>query len=197
MAFSEKEERTWIIDPIDGTANYLAGIPFFSVSIGFIKNNVPCVGVVYAPALKQMFCAEIGKGAKENNFPLHTSQAKVLSESLIIVGFNRFKGRELKDVMNKYEKLINVTRDVRRLGSAAIDLCYVASDRAGAYMERALKPWDIAAGLCILKEAGGTITNEDGGELDLFRKTEKGYECEGFIATSNKSIHEKIKERLI
>ncbi len=166
----------WIIDPLDGTTNFLHGLPIFSISVALEREGQLIAGVVYNPATDDMYIAEKGQGAWHNNRRLRVSPRRNLSDSLIACGIPhlgkaeahpRFKA-ELEAVMAR-------ASNVRRLGAASIDLALTAAGRFDAYWERNLQPWDIAAGIVLLREAGGFVSDLDGGQDML----EKGSLCAG------------------
>lgn len=159
----------FIVDPIDGTTNFIKDYKMSAISVGLLKEGKPYIGVVYNPYLKEMFSAENGKGAWLNGTPIHVSD-KVLSEGLVLFGTSPYN-RQLADVTFDYvRKLYDVSLDVRRSGSAALDLCSIAAGRAEVYFEMILSPWDFAAGALIVTEAGGVITTLDGGALSYDKK---------------------------
>lgn len=172
------------IDPIDGTTNFVHGFPFLSISIGIYTEKKGQYGVVYNPILNEMFCAEKGKGAFLNGNKISVSNKESLSKSLCATGFPYMK-EELPYLMKILEKTLSISRGIRRAGSAAIDLCYVAKGVFDLYYERNLKPWDISAGMIILKEAGGLVTDFDGNEQNL--KT-------GSLIASNGLVHNEFLE---
>ncbi|MRI84085.1 MAG: inositol monophosphatase [Nitratiruptor sp.] len=153
------------IDPIDGTTNFVHQIPFCAISVAIWRDGLPVEGVVYNPITAEMFYAKRGEGALCNGEPIGVSQTDRLIEALIATGFPYAKierGSEYHFVLRALERLLPVTRDIRRLGSAALDLCYVAAGRFDGFYEIGLKPWDTAAGLLIVQEAGGVVTNHLG-----------------------------------
>ncbi len=164
------DEHTWYIDPLDGTVNYAHGIPIFCVSIAYASRNgasaslSACLklGVVYDPMRDEMFLAERGKGAYLNGRPLQASSAMELQRSLLVTGFPYSVWNTPQDNFANFTKFGKRTQGVRRLGSAAIDLCYVAAGRFDGYWEMSLNAWDVAAGGLICEEAGARITNVKG-----------------------------------
>lgn len=192
-AAESPSKRTWVIDPIDGTTNYVSGLPFYAISIALITDNGPRVGVVYAPLLKKMYTAERGKGAFCNNKRITLRKTQHLNEAVIAFGFNYFKDAKLKAWIEKYAPLINAVRDARRFGSAALDCCLVAEGTLSAYVEPALKPWDIAAGKLIIEETGAKLTDEEGNPVEMFRRVEGKYECKPIIASTGEPIHAEIQ----
>lgn len=158
----------WIIDPLDGTANFVHGLPNYSVSLALARGKEVLVGIVYHISLKDLFWAIKGEGAFKNEEKIYVSSTKTLSESLFAVGFPYYKF----DNMDKYililESLMQKTHGLRRFGSAAIDLAYVANGYFDGFFEYNLNSWDMAAGILLVKEAGGTITDFSGGDNYLF-----------------------------
>lgn len=154
--------RTWIIDPLDGTTNFVHGFPFFAVSIGLEIEQEIALGVVFNPHLDELFEAAKGSGAFLNNGPIHVSHTPTLADSLLATGFPYNIQKESQNVIRLFEKMIVLSQGVRRPGSAAIDMCYVAAGRFDGFWEQNLKPWDTAAGTIIVKEAGGTLSDYAG-----------------------------------
>lgn len=184
-------DKAIYIDPIDGTTNFVHGIPFCAISIGIWEDGEPIAGVVYNPVLDELFYAEKGKGAFCNGESLHVSEAETLEKSLIATGFPYTKieqGEDFRWVMKSIESVLPYTRDIRRLGSAALDLCYVARGTFEGYFEINLKPWDVAAGIIMIKEAGGSVSRHDGGTYTLDERV---------IVASNGRIQEAIVEKII
>jgi len=149
----------WYIDPLDGTVNYAHNIPIFSVSIAYASNASLSLAVVYDPMRDEMFSAERGKGAHLNGHLLRVSSANDLQKSLLVTGFPYdIQNPEINNLKN-FVHFARISQGVRRLGSAALDLCYVAAGRFDGFWEMALQPWDVAAGGLICAESGGHITN--------------------------------------
>ncbi len=174
-----EEDARWIVDPLDGTTNYAHGLPIFCVSIALERAGELVLGVVYDPMREETYVAQCGGGATLNNEPIRVSDTDEPIQALIATGFpyDRNKMPEALDLFGRFAAL---TRGMRRLGSTALDLCYVASGRLDGYYERGIWAWDIAAGSLILEEAGGKVTNYRGSELDL-----EGRE----IVASNGALH--------
>jgi myo-inositol-1(or 4)-monophosphatase len=149
----------WYIDPLDGTVNYAHNIPFFSVSIAYASNGTLSLAAVYDPMRDEMFTAERGKGAHLNGHSLQVSGVTELQKSLLVTGFPYDAWDSEFDNFANFVKLAKMTQGVRRLGSAALDLAYVAAGRFEGFWELALSPWDVAAGGLICEEAGGRVTN--------------------------------------
>lgn len=160
-------EYLWAIDPLDGTTNYAHQYPVAAVSIGLLVRGVPQVGVVFDPFRQELFRAAKSLGATRNRRPIHVSNTAELEKSLLVTGF-AYDRRQTTD--NNYAEfcyLTHLTQGVRRSGSAALDLVSVACGRLDGYWERGLSPWDIAAGIVIIEEAGGQVTAYDGGPFDI------------------------------
>ena len=156
---SAGKNTLWIIDPLDGTSNYIHNIPIFSVSIGVLQNNRVEAGVIYDPIHKEVFRAERGKGAYLNDKKIHATKIRVMAEALMATGIP-FRARDRFDeYMESFRRISLGTVGMRRGGSAALDLAYVACGRFDGFWELDLSPWDIAAGALILEEAGGKITD--------------------------------------
>jgi myo-inositol-1(or 4)-monophosphatase len=151
------KEYVWVIDPIDGTTNFVHQIPVFCVSVALLHNNKPYLGVVYELNAKEMFSAEKGKGAFLNGIPMHVSNRAELKDTLIATGFPYYDYGRIDPYLNSLKAFMKETRGVRRLGSAAADLAYVACGRFDAFYEYSLSPWDVAAGILLVEEAGGTV----------------------------------------
>jgi len=152
---------TWVVDPLDGTTNFAHGYPMFAVSIAWLCEGEPYIGVVYQPVLDELFLAERGHGAYLNGQRLHVSSEHVLRRSLLATGFP-YDAERRRQAVRDFVHFIDVARAIRRDGTAAIDLCYVAAGRFDGFWERELSPWDTAAGVLLVREAGGMVTNEAG-----------------------------------
>lgn len=152
----------WYVDPLDGTVNYAHGIPVFSVSIAYAHNGVMTLGVVYDPLRDELFSAERGKGAWLNGRRLQVSQAADLQHSLLATGFPYDTWSSPRNNLENFTRFSKLTQGVRRLGSAALDLCYVGAGRFEGYWELTLHSWDVAAGGLIAAEAGAKVTSMDG-----------------------------------
>ncbi len=152
----------WYVDPLDGTVNYAHGVPFFSISIAYAHNAIITLGVVYDPMRDEMFSAELGLGARLNGRRLQVSKVTELQRSLLVTGFPYDAWSTPRNNLEYYGRFAKLTQGVRRLGSAALDLSYVAAGRLDGYWELSLKPWDVAAGGLVASEAGATVTNLQG-----------------------------------
>jgi myo-inositol-1(or 4)-monophosphatase len=168
MADYRSENYNWVIDPLDGTTNYLHGLPIFSTSIALMKKKVEILGVVYEINLDECFSARKDGGAFLNGMPIQVSKAARFDESLIATGFPYTSFDKMPKYIEIITHLMAKTHGIRRLGSAAVDLAYVACGRLEGFFEFGLKPWDMAAGTLLVKEAGGKVTDFEGGEDFIF-----------------------------
>ena len=159
-------EYRWYLDPLDGTTNFAHGFPVFCVSMGLEHRGQRIAGVVFDPTRDEMFSAELGRGARLNGEPIHVSPVARLAESLVATGFPSHKRHKNPNIYF-YHQITLRTHGVRRAGSAAIDLCYVACGRFEAFWEFNLNPWDTAAGVLMVQEAGGRVTDFDGGPFQI------------------------------
>jgi myo-inositol-1(or 4)-monophosphatase len=184
-SFKSGEKYCWVIDPLDGTTNFLHGLKLYAISIGLLEDNEPVAGVIHVVGGNEVYTAWKGGGAWLNGKSIHVSDAKTLSESLIATGlpYNDF-GR-LDNYMKLLSWLCMNTQGIRRMGSAAIDIAYVACGRFEVFYEYGLHPWDICAGIIILREAGGHISDFSGGERNL-----NGDE----IVAANNNVYPEILE---
>ncbi|MCF8127996.1 MAG: inositol monophosphatase [Deltaproteobacteria bacterium] len=164
-------DRTWVVDPLDGTTNFAHGFPFFGVSIGLEIEKEMVLGIVYNPVMDEFFEARKGEGAFLNHKPIHVSNALSLKESLLVTGFPYDIGKRSNRIFERFRTMVLASQGVRRGGSAAIDMCYVASGRLDGFWEEDLKPWDTAAGAVIVLEAGGRLSNCDGQAFTPYRRS--------------------------
>lgn len=178
-------EFLWIIDPLDGTTNYAHGYPSFSVSIGLQRQGDLAVGVVYDPMRDELFTAVKGGGAFLNGKPIRVSTNDSLIRSLIATGFPYDRTRSRENNLNYFNALIMASQEVRRSGSASLDLCSLAVGRLDGYWELKLNPWDIAAGALIVREAGGMVSDFSGVRFSIHDKE---------IIASNGRIHGQMLE---
>jgi myo-inositol-1(or 4)-monophosphatase len=152
----------WVFDPIDGTTNFAHGLPIFCSSLALEIDGAAEVAAVYDPNRRELFTAEHGGGAFLNGRPLHVSATAQIVDAMLVTGFPYDVHTRIEEIVGLFGEFVGRARAVRRLGSAAIDLCYVAAGRMDGFWESDLKPWDIAGGALIVAEAGGRITNMDG-----------------------------------
>jgi myo-inositol-1(or 4)-monophosphatase len=157
-------EWRWIVDPLDGTTNYAHGYPRFCVSIGVERDGVGAVGVVYDPMLDELYCGVRGRGATLNGRKLRVSNETNMSHAMLSTGFAYDVHRSKDDNINHFAAMVKSARALRRDGSAALDLCYVAAGRFDGFWELKLHAWDVAAGIVIVEEAGGRTSDFSGGE---------------------------------
>lgn len=163
----QPSDYRWYIDPIDGTTNFAHSFPHFAVSIALAHQTQTIIGVVYDPLRDELFCAARGDGATLNGRPIHVSPTPQLDQSLILTGFPYDRRKRSEYYLRFYQAFMLRTQGVRRCGSAALDLCYVASGRADAFWEWRLHPWDTAAGSLIVEEAGGKMSDFSGQLFDI------------------------------
>lgn len=168
----EQEDNSyrWIIDPIDGTTNFIHGMPFFCISIGLQLNGETVMGVVYDISHNECFHAIQNDISRLNGNPISVSDCQLLKDALLVTGFPYRDEGKLNDWMRLFQHFVKSTHGIRRLGSAALDLAYVACGRFEAFYEYGLSPWDVAAGAFIVKQAGGEVSDYSGGENYLFGK---------------------------
>lgn len=168
--YTEDAEYTWVIDPIDGTTNFAHGLPVFSISIGVQKNGETIAGVVYDVTRDVIYSAELGSGAFANSKRITVSSSEDLSRSVLVTGFPYNIAENPNRAVEMFIAMLKKARAVRRLGSAAIDFCYVASGIFEGFWEVHLNPWDICAGKLMVEEAGGKVTDLKGEPIDIFSK---------------------------
>lgn len=180
-------EFLWAIDPLDGTTNYAHQYPVAAVSVGLMIEGVPAVGAIYDPFRQELFRAAIGLGATCNRRPIRVSQTAELEKSLLVTGFAYDRHQTTDNNYAEFCYLTHLTQGVRRSGSAAMDLAYIASGRLDGYWERGLSPWDITAGIVLLREAGGNVTAYDGSPTEI---------NSGRILATNGHIHTSLSQAL-
>ncbi len=162
-----ESEYQWIIDPLDGTTNFVHGYPSFGISIGILHNNEPICGIIKELPANKTYSAIKGKGAFCDGRQIHVSDVDSLAQSLLVTGFGYEHGEKWLANMNLFKKLTDITQGVRRLGAAAIDLCHIACGKVDGFWEFDLQPWDTAAGVLFVKESGGKVTKMDGSEYSI------------------------------
>jgi|SRR5579872_2524822 len=179
---SGTSEYTWLVDPLDGTTNFAHAYPFFCCSIALVKNNKPVVGVIYDALRNECFTAEKGHGAFLNGRRLYVSKTKSLAESLVSTGF-AYAVRETHYNLDNFRQFVLKAQGVRRDGSAAMNLAYVAAGRFDGFWERGIQAWDMAAGVLMVQEAGGKVMDISGKPFDLLAQN---------ALASNGKIHGQI-----
>jgi Archaeal fructose-1,6-bisphosphatase and related enzymes of inositol monophosphatase family len=182
------ERYNWVIDPLDGTTNYIQGVPIYAVSIALLDGDEIVLGVVYEAGRGECFYAWKGGGAFMNGKPIHVSQRSDIQDVLLATGFPYSDFSRMDDYMKFLSWAMKTARGVRRLGSAATDMVYVACGRFDAFWEYDLKPWDVAAGAIIVTEAGGKISDYSNGDNFLFGRE--------IVASNNTNVHDIMIEKL-
>jgi myo-inositol-1(or 4)-monophosphatase len=178
-------EYCWVFDPVDGTTNYAHGLPIFCCACSLERNGQPIVAAIYDPSRRELFTAEKGAGAWLNGAPMRVASAATLIDALLCTGFPYSMHTEGEYLLGLFADFIRQARAVRRLGSAAIDLAYVAAGRFDGFWEVRLNPWDVSAGALLIEEAGGRVSNLAGGPFDSRL---------GEVVASNGRIHEQMVE---
>jgi myo-inositol-1(or 4)-monophosphatase len=178
-----RASHCWIFDPLDGTNNYAHGLPVFCSSLALEIEGEVAVAAVYDPSRRELFTATRGGGAFLNGAPLKVSEPGDLVDALLVTGFSYGVHERRRGLVDLFEAFLGTAQAVRRLGSAALDLCYVAAGRFEGFWEQHLKPWDTAAGALIVREAGGRVTGIDGTPFDI-RK--------GHLVASNGAVHDAM-----
>ena len=181
-------KNRWIIDPIDGTMNFLNGIPQFAISIGYEEDNEIKCGVIFNPIMNEMYCAEKGNGAFLNNSRIRVSNKRKIKDALLVTGGPKGESKIKDKIFSEYINVSKNVSNVRKFGSAALDMAYVACGRFDGYWQRELNYWDIAAGIIILKEAGGFV--------DFFEEDTTSPLKRNILAT-NSNIHEDLRELIV
>ena len=178
------ENNKWIVDPIDGTMNFLNGVPQFAISIGYEEDKEIKCGVIFNPVTNEMFCAEKGNGAFLNNSRIRVSNKKKIQDALIVTGGPKQSSKIKEKIFSEYIKVSNYVSSVRKFGSAALDMAFVACGRFDGFWQRELSYWDVAAGIIIIKESGGFV--------DYFEKDTNAPLKKNIVA-SNAQIHDDLK----
>ncbi len=183
-----REDRVWMIDPIDGTTNFSQGIPIYCVSIALQHKGDTVVAVIYDPTRDELFSAMKGNGTRLNGQTVNVTEQPQLSQAVLATGFPPFKqGDTYELIVKRMGHVIACSRGMRRLGSAALDLAYVAAGRLDGFWEYNLNPWDTAAGYLLVQEAGGTVTADSGQPYGVYKKS---------VVASNSLIHEALLKSL-
>lgn len=182
------EEAVWILDPVDGTTNLIHRFPASCISLGLSYRHEVIAGIIYNPYYDELFFARKGGGAFLNGKPIHASSVNTLAGSLVSTGTSPYQHEYADKVFRQIQSVFLHAQDIRRIGSAAIDLAYVACGRTDAYLEYRLKPWDFAAGMIILQEAGGKVTDYEGAPVSP--------EKPSTVLATNGKIHEELIEIL-
>tara|TARA_B100001063_G_scaffold7847_1_gene6040 strand:+ start:476 stop:1276 length:801 start_codon:yes stop_codon:yes gene_type:complete len=177
-------KNRWIIDPIDGTMNFLNGLPQFAISIGYEENSEIKCGVIFNPIMNELFCAEKGNGSFLNNSRIRVSNKKKIKDSLLVTGGPDASSKIKDKIYSEYINVSNSVSNIRKFGSAALDMAYVACGRFDGYWQRELNYWDVAAGIIIIKEAGGFVDFFDNNPSLPLKKN---------ILATNSNIHEELK----
>ena len=180
---NKSAEYLWVVDPLDGTTNFAHGLPIFSVSIGVQKNGETIAGVVYDVMRQVVFSAEKGGSSFENGSKISVSKNDNLGHSILVTGFPYNIKENPDKAFERFIAFLQKSRAIRRLGSAAIDFCYVANGVFDGFWEVSLHPWDLCAGKLIVEEAGGAVTNFNGNPIDIYSKQ---------ILASNGLVHQKM-----
>ncbi len=178
-------KHCWIFDPLDGTTNYAHGLPIFASSLALEIDGIVRVGAIYDPTRRELFTATLGGGAYLNGVPMHVSSTPSLIDAVLVTGFPYSVHQSCDELVSLFSAFLSKAQAVRRLGSAALDLCYVAAGRMDGFWEQHLKPWDVAAGALMLTEAGGRITALDGSPFDV---------RQGQLMASNAPLHPALLE---
>ena len=181
-------KNRWIIDPIDGTMNFLNGIPQFAISIAYEEEGEVQCGIIFNPIMNEMFSAEKGNGAFLNNSRIRVSNKNKIKDALLVTGGPKQSSKIKDKIFSEYIKISNHVSNVRKFGSAALDMAYVACGRFDGYWQRELNYWDIAAGIIILKEAGGFVDFFDADSSAILKRN---------ILASNSKIHEELRNLII
>jgi len=178
-----KADYKWIVDPLDGTTNFAHQLGLFSISIAFVLGDVIVMGIVLSPVTGELFTAVKGKGAELNGRPIKVSNAQKVSESLLVTGFPYDLINCFNPLMTRFSNCLKASQGIRRLGSAAMDLCFLACGRFDGFWEQNLKPWDTAAGELIAREAGATITDFSNKPFNIYKNE---------ILATNGNVHEEM-----
>ncbi len=178
----------WILDPIDGTTNLIHDYQHSTISLGLYDKGEIVMGIIYDPFREEIFHAEKGKGSFRNGEPIHVAAAETLGDTIISIGTAPYQKELAHENFQKFERIFTKCQDIRRTGSAAMDLAYAACGRTGGFFEARLQPWDFAAGMLLVEEAGGKVTRFDGSRIN---PTEPGE-----ILATNGKLHEELQRLL-
>lgn len=181
-------DRVWIVDPLDGTTNFVHRYPRFAVSIACVEQGRPLAGGVYAPANDVLYMAELGAGSLRNGKPVTVSTVPDLEHAILVTGFAYERQQQVEQILELVERALYQVQAVRRSGSAALDLCTVAEGSFDVYLEWGIHAWDIAAGVLLVQEAGGQVSNARGSAIDLFGRD---------ILASNGLLHAAAIKHLV
>ncbi len=184
---ADQSAYCWVVDPLDGTTNYTHQYPLVSISIALLHEGIPIIGIVYNPIMEELFQSVRKQGSFLNNQPITVSSVKSLDKSLLSTGFAYDRKLNPDNNYAEFCRITHISQGVRRGGSAAIDLAYVAAGRLDGYWERGLNPWDIAAGVLLIEEAGGKVSSYEGKSLDLNT---------GRLVATNGLIHNELIKKL-
>lgn len=184
--FSEENQLTWIVDPLDGTTNFVHQLRSFSVSICLVSGRTPIVGVVFDPLCDECYFAKLGEGAYLNHQQIRVSECQNIHHALLATGFTTSVTKDSIEAA-RFLEILGKAQAIRRLGSAALNLCYLASGRVDGYWATGIKAWDVAAGMLIMQEAGGQVRGIDG-PFDLLEPR--------FVASSTRELGDQIEELL-
>jgi myo-inositol-1(or 4)-monophosphatase len=187
VAAPEASPCRWIVDPLDGTSNYVHGFPYYAVSVALEERGELIAGAIYDPNRDEMFSAATGQGATLNGRPIHVSQASDLSQALCMASLP-VKTTRADPAVQRFLRVLEAAQHVQRTGSAALNLCSVACGRIDAFWSTSLHPWDMAAGVLIVAEAGGRVTRTDGGPFELMRSD--------LLATNGTALHSDLAQLL-
>lgn len=185
---SQNSEYTWVVDPLDGTMNFAHGLPLFSVSIGLMKGAEITTGVIYDVMGDTVFSVEKGSGAFQNGRKISVSKNMELEKSFLVTGFPYNIKSNPDNAIERFNKFLLTARGVRRLGSAALDLCYVANGVFDGFWEVNLQPWDMCAGILLIEEAGGKVTDFKNNVTNIYTKQ---------LLATNRAVHNKMVEVLV
>lgn len=183
----EIPDQCWIIDPLDGTTNYVHGLPYVAISVAYCVKGEPVLGVIEAPLINESWYASIGDGAFLNGEAVRVSSTKELQKSLISTGLSMRENGGVEKSLRQLKRLLPLIRGTRRCGAAALDMAWLAGGRFDAFFHSNLMPWDMAAGLCLIREAGGKVSHMDGANFCLSRDD---------ILASNRSLHNIMLDHL-